>query len=268
MASARRAIRHLIVAAATALCPGLALAAEPEPEPCPGLVASRDSLVQLAALAPDQVGLTFVGHATFLIESPGGVRAATDYNDLVRPAVTPDIATMNKAHSTHFTYGPDLRIKHVLRGWEGLGHAAHHDLTLGDMHVRNVATNIRDWSGGTEDNGNSIFVFETAQLCIAHLGHLHHTLTPEHLKKLGRIDVLLVPVDGGYTLDTAGMMEVLAAINAPLMVPMHFFGRATLERFLAAARERYPVEFSDKPTITVSRATLPRAPKVVVLPGY
>jgi hypothetical protein len=41
-------------------------------------------------------------------------------------------------------------------------------------------------------------VFETTQLCIGSLGHLHHTLTPEHLKKLGQIDVLLVPVDGGY----------------------------------------------------------------------
>ena len=47
-----------------------------------------------------------------------------------------------------------------------------------------------------------------------HLGHLHHTLSPEHLKKLGRIDVLLVPVDGGYTLETFDMMEVLRSINA------------------------------------------------------
>ncbi|MBV9201128.1 MAG: MBL fold metallo-hydrolase [Alphaproteobacteria bacterium] len=32
--------------------------------------------------------------------------------------------------------------------------------------------------GGTRYNGNSIFVFDTADLCIAHLSHLHHTLTP------------------------------------------------------------------------------------------
>ncbi len=31
------------------------------------------------ALAPDQVQLTFIGHSTFLIESPGGVKIATDY---------------------------------------------------------------------------------------------------------------------------------------------------------------------------------------------
>ena len=55
------------------------------------------------------------------------------------------------------------------------------------------------------------------------------------------------------------MMDVLAAINAPLMIPMHYFGPTTLERFLAQARQRYPVEFSDKASIVLSRATLPRA---------
>jgi L-ascorbate metabolism protein UlaG (beta-lactamase superfamily) len=262
----RRAAPWVIGAVAAILAPTLAGAAEPEP--CPGLVASRDALVHLAAVRDGEVGLTFIGHATFVIESAGGVRAATDYNDHVRPPAPPDIATMNKAHTTHYTLRPDSRIKHVLKGWEGGGRAAHHDLTVGDMHVRNVATNIRDWGGGTEDNANSIFIFETAQLCIVHLGHLHHTLTPEHLTKLGRIDVLLVPVDGGYTLDTAGMMEVLAAINAPLMIPMHYFNSATLERFLSAARARYPVEFSKAPSIVLSRETLPRAAKVLVLPEH
>ena len=60
-------------------------------------------------------------------------------------------------------------------------------------------------------------------MCIAHLGHLHHTLSQEQLNEIGRIDVLFVPVDGNLTLDLEGMMEVLQAIKAPLMVPMHLF---------------------------------------------
>ena len=238
-----------------------------EPEACPGLVAVAPPLVHRASLARDDVGLTFVGHATFLIETPQGIRIATDYNDYVRPSVRPTIATMNKAHSTHFTYLPDPAIPHVLRGWDPSGRPARHDLTVGDVRVRNVSTNIRDLGGRTEFDGNSIFVFETTQLCIAHLGHLHHTLSPEHLKKLGRIDVVLVPVDGGYTLETFDMMEVLKAIDAKLMLPMHYFNPSTLERFLAAARKHYPVEFSDNPSLTISRATLPRQPMVLVLPG-
>jgi L-ascorbate metabolism protein UlaG (beta-lactamase superfamily) len=243
-------------------------AAAAEPESCPGLIASRDTLFSRAALRQDEVGLTFVGHATFLIETPQGVRIATDYSDGTRPAVTPDVATMNKAHSTHFSYLPDPGIKHVLKGWNPAGGPAYHDVTVQDVRVRNVSTNIRSYGGGTEYDGNSIFVFETTQLCIAHLGHLHHTLSPEHLKKLGRIDVLLVPVDGGYTLETFDMMEVLRAINAPLMIPMHFFGSSTLNRFLASAREHFPVEFGNAASITLSRARLPNSPKVLVLPGH
>jgi L-ascorbate metabolism protein UlaG (beta-lactamase superfamily) len=238
-----------------------------EPEACPGLIASGPALIKPAAFRQDGVGLTFVGHATFLIETPQGVRIATDYSDGTRPPVTPTVATMNKAHSTHFSYRPDPGIQHVLRGWNPAGGPANHDLTVQDVRIRNVSTNIRTYGGATEYDGNSIFVFETAQLCIAHLGHLHHTLSPEHLKKLGRIDVLLVPVDGGYTLETFDMMDVLRQINAPLMVPMHFFGPSTLNRFLSAAREHFPVEFSNGASLTLSRAALPKSPKIVVLSG-
>jgi L-ascorbate metabolism protein UlaG (beta-lactamase superfamily) len=249
------------------LCLSLPAAAA-EPESCPGLIASRDALFAWAALRQDEVGLTFVGHATFLIETPQGVRIATNYNDGSRPSITPDVATMNKARSTHFSNHPDPAIKHVLRGWNQAGGPTVHDLTVQGVRIRNVSTNIRSSGGTTEYDGNSIFVFETAQLCIAHLGHLHHTLTPEHLRKLGRIDVLLVPVDGGYMLETFDMMEVLRTINAPLMIPMHFFGSSTLNRFLASAREHFPVEFSDTPAITLSRASLPKSPKILALPGH
>ncbi|WP_052954798.1 MBL fold metallo-hydrolase [Microvirga vignae] len=217
----------------------------PLPPSCPGLIASRDTLFLKAALRQGEVGLTFVGHATFLIETPQGVRIATDYSDGTPPSVTPDVATMNKAHSTHFSYRPDPEIKHVLRGWDPAGGPAVHDLTVQDVRIRNISTNIRSYGRATGYDGNSIFVFETAQLCIAHLDHLHHTLSPEHLKRLGRIDVLLVPIYSGYTLETFDMMEVLRAINAPLMIPMHFFGPSTLNRFLSSAREHFPVEFSD-----------------------
>ena len=64
------------------------------------------------------------------------------------------------------------------------------------MRVRNVPTNIRNWTGGTERYGNSIFIFEIANMCIAHLGHLHHTLTQQQLDEIGRVDVVMAPVDG------------------------------------------------------------------------
>jgi L-ascorbate metabolism protein UlaG (beta-lactamase superfamily) len=277
---------HLLgIAVATlAACAGLNIARAQQPAPpppattalsdrCPGLVAAdRPRVVpaafKLAALADGEVRLTYVGHSTFLIESPRLVRIATDYNDYVRPPVVPDIVTMNHAHSTHYTDHPDPAIKYVLRGWASDSKPAEHDVTYRDVRVRNVPTNIRDWAGGTERHGNSIFIFEIAQLCIAHLGHLHHTLTQQQLNDIGRVDVVLVPVDGSYTLDLEGMVEVLQALKAPLMIPMHYFGAYTLNRFLARVKQDWDVEMGETPSLVLSKASLPAKPKVLVLPGH
>ncbi len=220
-----------------------------------------------AELKATEVRLTFVGHSTWLIESPGGVKIATDYNDYMRPAVVPDIATMNRAHISHYSNFPDPAIKHVLRGWNPEGGPAKHDLTVGDVRVRNVPTNIRDWGGGSIPYGNSIFIFEVAGLCIGHLGHLHHTLTDQQIAQIGQLDVVMVPVDGSYTMDTAGMVEVLKALRARLVLPMHYFNPYTLDRFLARIRDDFLVETAREPMIVVSQATLPSEPKVLVLPG-
>jgi L-ascorbate metabolism protein UlaG (beta-lactamase superfamily) len=215
------------------------------------------------------VRISYSGHSTFLVESPQLVRVATDYNDYVRPMVLPDVATMNHAHSTHYTDHPDPRIPHVLRGWgPSPEQPARHDVQVRDVRVRNVPTNIRDWAGGTERHGNSIFIYEMANMCIAHLGHLHHTLTQQQLDEIGRIDIVFAPVDGTLTLDTEGMIEVLQGMKAQLVIPMHFFSSFTLHRFLDVAKNRkWDVEFAPVPTTTVSKTTLPANPKVLVMPG-
>ena len=222
----------------------------------------------LPALATDQVRLTFVGHATFLIESPQLVRIATDYNDYVVPPVLPDIVTMNHAHMTHYTDHPDPGIKYVLRGWAGDEAPKPIDMSYKDVRVRNVFTNIRTFDGGTEKYGNSIFIFEVANLCIVHLGHLHHTLTQQQLNDIGRPDVVLVPVDGNYTLDLDGMIEVLHALKAPLMIPMHYFSAYTLDRFLGRVRQEWEVQLSEVPSVLVSKTSLPDKQKILVLPGH
>jgi L-ascorbate metabolism protein UlaG (beta-lactamase superfamily) len=215
-----------------------------------------------------EVRLTFVGHSTFLIESAAGVRAVTDYNDYVRPDVVPDVATMNRAHTTHYTDSPDPRIAHVLRGWNPAGGPVRHDIEVRDLHVRNVPTNIRDWgSAGTVSYGNSIFIFEIAGLCIGHLGHLHHTLTPEQLAAIGQLDVVLVPVDGGYTMDIAGMVEVVRTLRARLIIPMHYFNQNTLARFIDRMKAEFPVETATDSEILLSARLLPAEPKILVLPG-
>jgi L-ascorbate metabolism protein UlaG (beta-lactamase superfamily) len=293
-------VRFVLAAMAHAISLSFAIAqlAAPNPEmaqSCTGLVAGNDTTAipaawpasaslmgapnlgglnsrafDRAALNSDQVRLTFLGHATFLIESPQLVRIATDYNDYIKPPLLPDIVTMNHAHNTHYTDHPDPAIKYVLRGWgESPDQPANWDLKYRDVRVRNVSTNIRSFYGSTttERYGNSIFIFEIANLCIAHVGHLHHTLTQQQLNEIGRVDVVMAPVDGSYTLDLDGMMEVLSALKAPLIIPMHYYGQYILDRFLDRARKLWDIETAEIPSVVVSKAMLPAAPKVLVLPG-
>ncbi len=263
-----------IAVATQAAAQGAAPPGKPEmTQSCPGLIAARPpfaepAVLRLAALERDQVRISYVGHSTFLIESPQLVRIATDYNDYVRSPMLPDIATMNHAHSTHYTLSPDSGIKYVLHGWADDEKPARIDLQYKDVRVRNVPTNIRTFEGGTERHGNSIFIFEVANLCIAHLGHLHHTLTQQQLNEIGRVDIVLVPVDGSYTLDLDGMVEVLHALKAPLMIPMHYFSAYTLDRFLQRVRQDWDVEVAEIPSLVVSKTSLPAKPKVLVLPGH
>jgi L-ascorbate metabolism protein UlaG (beta-lactamase superfamily) len=172
-------------------------------------------------------------------------------------------------HDTHYTDNPDPAIKYVLRGWgPSPEEPAIWDVTYRDVRVRNVPTNIHNWMGGIERYGNSIFIFEIANLCIAHLGHLHHTLTQQQLNEIGRVDVVMAPIDGNLTLDLDGMMDVLAALKAQIIIPMHFFNQFTLGRFLDRASQQWEVERAEIPSLVVSKTTLPTNPKVLVLPGH
>lgn len=220
-----------------------------------------------AAIAEDQVQLTFVGHSTFLIETHGGVRIATDFAGYAG-GVVPDVVTMNRAHHSHYTDHPDPAIRHVLRGWNPEGGPVHHDLHVGDVRIRNVTTDIRGGAYGRQPDGNSIFIFEAAGLCIGHLGHLHHELSAGHIGQIGRLDIVLVPVDGGYTMAQASMMQVLKELKARLVIPMHYFGPTTLARFLNQARPQFEVTRSTEPVTIVSQASLPDKPTILVLPGY
>jgi L-ascorbate metabolism protein UlaG (beta-lactamase superfamily) len=222
--------------------------------------------IHYANLKLDEARISFIGHSTFLVESPQGIKLATDYNgrDL---GLIPDVVTMNHAHGTHYTDFPDPAIKTVIRGWRDDGEPADIDETIGDMRIRNVTTDIR-FGAGRRANANSIFVIETGTLCIAHLGHLHHELTPEQKGWVGRVDVLMVPVDGGYTMPVQNMMSVLKEFDARIMIPMHMFGPETKGAFLAEAARNFKVEYLSEPTMVVSPTSLPAQPTVMVMPGY
>jgi L-ascorbate metabolism protein UlaG (beta-lactamase superfamily) len=174
---------------------------------------------------------------------------------------------MNHAHPSHYTLQPNPRIGTVLHGWQEGPKPPAYDVVLRDLRVTNLATNIRDWDGGTELNGNSIFIFATAGLCIAHLGHLQHLPEPADLDALGHIDIVMIAVDGGYTIGQADARAVVEQIHPRIVLPMHYFTADNLARFLDMMRETYAIDIRHDPTIEVSRVTLPERPTVIALPG-
>ena len=234
-------------------------------------IADAGGLIWRAAYGdplPDYtVRLSYINHAMFMIETQGGLRAVTDYTGNIGTARLPDVVTMNRAHISHWTPNPDPAIPHVLPGWSDVvGEPVGHNLDLDEMLVRTVSTDIRSSAAaGVERNGNAIFVFEVAGLCIGHLGHLHQEPSDEQYAALGRLDVVMAPVDGGLTLDVPTMIRVVKTLKSSIVIPMHWFGPGSLDRFLAGMADEFVIDRRAETSIEVSLNTLPREPTVVVL---
>ncbi len=221
---------------------------------------------QPASVRPHHLRIAYIGHSTFEVESPDGVLVATDYNDYVRPPRPPTFATMNRAHDTHFSHFPDPAIPHVLRGWDPQGGLARHNVAVKDLRVRSVPTNISEF-GGRLSNNNSMFVIESQGLCIAHISHLHHVLSQDQIRDLGRIDIAFAPIDGMWTMSHVELFEVLGQIKPSLVIPMHYGSMGGVEAFVEAAKARWPIRHHASAAIELSYQDLPRRTEVLFLAG-
>jgi L-ascorbate metabolism protein UlaG (beta-lactamase superfamily) len=220
----------------------------------------------LTQVAPETVRLHYINHASFLIRSHGGLNMVTDYIGFTgTDPFIPDVVTMNHAHDTHWTANPDPAIPHVLPGWGPFGEGVSHRVDLGEVLVRNVSTDIRSQFSGIETKGNSIFIFEMAGLCIGHLGHLHHEPDAEQYAAIGRLDVVMAPVDGGYTLDLDAMTRVLKRLRSSVVIPMHWFSEFALADFLDGMRDEFLVIDTETSSLDISLDRLPSRPTIMVL---
>lgn len=272
-----RLTRFILAFAALVLLPVCALAQQHKPSICHAIAQQIPddafAKVQFASFTAQpaatqsahEVVISFQGHSTYLIETGEGVKIATDYSGYLLANVLPDVVTMNQAHSTHYTSNPDARIPHVLRGWDPQGGVAEHHLTVKDVLIRNVTTDIHRYMAIPD--GNSIFIFEVAGLCIGHLGHLHHELSEEHLAKIGRLDVVMVPVDGGLTLSHLSVRELLNRLRSSVVLPMHVRSGNALPRFLTHLGAEFEVELIKENRLVLSLNNLPARPTVKLMPG-
>src|SRR5581483_9911337 len=135
--------------------------------------------------------------------------------------------------------------------------------------IRNVTTDIRryfmDYTGvNMIKDGNSIFIFEVAGLCIGHLGHLHHKLDESHFAQIGRIDILMVPIDGTYTMSLDGISEITKRLRSSVVLPMHRFA-TPLDEFMQKIGQQFEIDRRGERSLKISRDTLPSQPTVIIL---
>src|SRR5262249_11920911 len=96
------------------------------------------------------------------------------------------------------------------------------DETFGDVHIRSVGV-YHDTAQGMERGKNTIIIPEVDGVHIVHLGDLGHFLSPAEIKKIGPVDVLMIPVGGVYTLNGSEAKKVVEQLRPrQFIVPMHY----------------------------------------------
>ena len=80
-----------------------------------------------------------------------------------------------------------------------------------------------DDAAGTERGPNTIFVFELDGIRVAHFGDFGQgELRPEQAAALEDIDLLILPVGGGPTMDAEQAARVVEELQPRWVVPMHY----------------------------------------------
>ena len=228
----------------------------------------KASFIQQETLAQgDEEGikLSFISHAQFRIEDAQGIHIATDYSGFDSTHGLPTIATMNTVHTGHLTLDPHPDIPHVLHGWKENGQPSRHYLNIDDVIVRNVTTDFTFEPWGIRENENSIFIFEIGGLCIGHLGQLHDLPTDAQFADIGRLDIVMLQVDGAKPLSDDTILEIVNRVGARVVIPMHWFERPSIFSFIDRMERHFPIDGRNESATSLSLRNLPNEPTMMVL---
>jgi L-ascorbate metabolism protein UlaG (beta-lactamase superfamily) len=115
---------------------------------------------------------------------------------------------------------------------------------------------------------NLVFVFDLEDLRVCHLGAIGSVPTSDQLEQIGGVDILLVPVGGGDSLDAPPAAETVNLIEPKLVIPIHF--ATDTERMKLDPLDRFLKEMGAKAgethaKLAVTRSSLPDETQVVVL---
>lgn len=177
------------------------------------------------SFAGDVVLLRWFGHACFTLESSSGTKVLIDpFSDIgyTFPEVIPDIVTISHEHFDHNNTEPIQGNPEIIRGltrdakeWSNI------NKKISDFSIFTVPV-YHDKTQGSQRGKNSVFVYDVDGLRFVHLGDLGHLLLDDQIKKIGKVDVLMIPVGGVYTIDGQEATKVVEQLNPRIVIPMHY----------------------------------------------
>lgn len=208
------------------------------------------------------MNIRWLGHSCFLFTNQEGLGVLTDpFDEKVgypAPRVKTDIVTVSHHHYDH-DYVQILPGKPQVVEGEG-------SASVSGLSFKGIAT-FHDNEKGKNRGKNTIFSFMMDGINIVHLGDLGHLLTPDHLARIGQVDIACVPVGGFYTIDAEQAYQVVQQIKPKIVLPMHYklnnkvsLPIEGIDRFLS-----YFAQVKRAKTLDVSPANLPKTQEVVVL---
>ena len=205
----------------------------------------------------------WLGHASFLITSDSGTKIVTDpyaagggikYGEIKESA---DIVTVSHEHFDHNNVASVGGNPAVVKG----------DAEAKGIKFEGIAT-YHDTSEGKERGNNTIICFEVDGIRVCHLGDLGHPLSDKQVAEAGKVDIVLAPVGGFFTIDAKVASEVCSKLNPRVVIPMHFkndkldFPISGVDDFLQGKDEVSKLESSEA---EFKAGQLPAATQIVVL---
>lgn len=161
--------------------------------------------------------ITYHGHALFVIETSKKIKIGTDpYNEQIKdilPYVSADIVTSSHDHFDHSNI-PLFKGSHIVVDKPG-------ETTVKEIKIDGIPS-FHDEKKGSLRGSNIIYKIMTDGMVITHLGDLGHMLDQKQIEKLKETDIMLIPVGGVYTINSAQALELINQIKPKIAVPMHY----------------------------------------------
>lgn len=170
-----------------------------------------------------------------------------------------DIVTVSHPHAGHSAV--DL-VKPGFRLVNGPG-----EYEIQEVFITGVQT-YHDADKGKTHGKNTVYVIEMEDLVICHLGDIGHVLTEQQVEAMSSVDILLVPAGGGPTITAAQAAEIIGQVEPGIVIPMQYRterGDAEREPFDGFIRELGINEYQTEERLTVRKADIGDAPRVVIL---